>query len=121
MSGPHGEDRIALLLAQGEAQRLAAGLAIHQARGQLAPLRSAVGVIGLVARALSPSGVGGTIGAVARFVIARPALGSALLAGGWRLLRARPLALLLAAAAGAAAWWLFRPASSAAPPTARDP
>jgi hypothetical protein len=120
MSRPRNEDRIALLLAQGEAQRLAAALAIHEARGQLAPLRSAVGVVGVVTRALSPGGAGGAIGALARLLVGHPMLSSALLAGGWRLLRARPAALLVAAAAGAAAWWLLRPGSAAARP-AREP
>jgi hypothetical protein len=106
------EERIAQLKAQAHAQRLAAQLAILEAREQLAPLRSAAAVIGVAARALSPAGAGGAIGRLGRFGLGHPWLASTAIGLAWRLLRRRPLALLLAAAAGAAAWWLLRPAGS---------
>lgn len=108
--GPTAEERIAQLLARGHAQRLAAGLAIYEARQQLAPLRSAVGLLGVAARAMSPGGAAaGVIRPAARWLVAHPWLGPALATGAIRLLRRRPFALLLAAATGAAAWWLLRP------------
>jgi len=110
MSMQRHEERIAQLLANAEVQRLAAELAIYEAREQLAPLRSAAGVLGVTARALAPSvATGRVIEAAARFVVGHPWLGSALAAGAMRLLRRRPLALLLAGATAAAAWWLLRP------------
>lgn len=103
------EERIAHLQAQAQAQRLAAQLAIFEARDQLAPLKSAAGVIGMAARALSGGGsAGASIGRLARFGIGHPWLSSTAAGLAWRLLRRRPLALLAAAAAAAAAWWLLR-------------
>lgn len=108
------EERIAQLQAQAQAQRLAAQLAILQAREQLAPLKSAAGVIGMAVHALAPGGAaGGTIGTLAKFGIAHPWISSAAGTFAWRLARRRPLVMLLAAAAGAAAWWLLRPARHA--------
>ena len=67
MSRPDAEERIAQLQAQAHAQRLGAQLAILEAREQLAPVKSAVGVIGMVVRALSPSNAaGGSIGRARR-------------------------------------------------------
>lgn len=110
MSSQPVEERIAQLMARAQAQRLAAQLAIFEAREQLAPLRSAAGVLGVAARALSPKGTTGSLIATAsRFLIGHPWLASAVTAGAWRLLRRRPISLLIAVAAGAAAWWLFRP------------
>ena len=112
MSGPTADERIAQLLARGHAQRLAAGLAIYESRQQLAPLRSAVGLLGVAARVMSPGGdAAGVIGPAARLLVAHPWLGPALAASAMRLLRRRPFAFLLAAAAGAGAWWLLRPAA----------
>jgi len=110
MNGLPIEERIAQLQAQAHAQRLAAQLAIFEARDQLAPLKSAAGVIGMAVHALSPKGAaGGTIGSLARFGIGHPWLSSTVTALAWRLVRRRPIAVLIAAATGAAAWWLFRP------------
>jgi hypothetical protein len=110
MSGPAVEERIAQLQAQAQAQRLAAQLAIFEAKEQLAPLKSAAGVLGMAVHALSPGGAaGGTIGKLAKFGIGHPWVSSTLGTLAWRLVRRRPTALLIAAAAGAAAWWLFRP------------
>jgi hypothetical protein len=109
MSGPAAE-RIAQLQAQGHAQRLAAQLAILEAREQLAPLSSAAGVIGAAVHALSPSGAaGGTIGRLARFGVGHPWVSSTVGTLAWRVLRGRPIALLVAAVTAAAAWWLLRP------------
>jgi hypothetical protein len=105
------EERIAQLRARGQAQRLAAQLALLEAREQLAPLRSTLGAVRGVARIFSGrSGAGGTLGAAARFGIAHPSL--LLTVGGiaWRALRRRPVGLLLAVGLGAVAWWLLRPA-----------
>jgi len=116
------EQRIAQLQAQGQAQRLAAQLAIFEAREQLAPLRSVAGVIGLAVRALSPgAAAGGAVGRLARFGVGHPWISSTVGTVAWRLLRRRPVALLIAALAGAAAWWLWRPSgrwtrSQAEPP-----
>lgn len=109
------EERIAHLKASAQAERLAAEVAIFEARGQLAPLRSAAGVVHLAVRALSPKGgAGGPIAIGSRYLIGHPWLASAVMAGAMRLLRRRPVALLLALAAGAAAWWLFRPTAGPA-------
>ncbi len=104
-------ERIELLQAQAQAQRVSAQLAILEARDQLAPLRSAAGVIGAAVHALS---AGGAIGKMAKFGVGHPWVISSLGTVAIRLLRRRPLALLLAAAAGAAAWWLFRPTAASA-------
>ena len=112
MSRPAVEERIAQLQAQAHAQRLAAQLAILEARDQLAPLKSAAGVIGMAVRALSPGGAAaGAVGKLTRFGIGHPWLMSTTATVAWRLLRRRPVALLIAAAAGAGAWWLLRPAT----------
>jgi len=77
MSRRATEDRIAHLQAQAHAQRLATQLAIFEAREQLAPLRSAAGVLSMAVRALSPGGAaGGTIGRLARFGVGHPWLSS---------------------------------------------
>lgn len=110
MTRPSSAERIAQLQAQAQAQRLSAQLAILEARDQLAPLRSAAGVIGAVVHALSPGGAaGGAIGKLAKLGVGHPWVVSSLGTVAFRLLLRRPLAMLLAAAAGAAAWWLFRP------------
>jgi hypothetical protein len=112
MNGHSAEERIAQLQARGQAQRLAAQLAMLDAREQLAPLRTAAAVIGVAARALSPSGAaGGAAGRLLRFGIGHPWVSSAVAAGVLRVVKGRLIALLLAAAAGAAVWWLRRPAS----------
>jgi hypothetical protein len=109
MSRRATEDRIAHLQAQAHAQRLAAQLAIFEAREQLAPLRSAAGVLSMAVRALSPGGAaGGTIGRLARFGVGHPWLSSTVGTLAWRLFRRRPIALLAAVVAGAAAWWVLR-------------
>ena len=109
MNGLPVEERIAQLQAQANAQRLAAQLAILEARDQLAPLKSAAGVIGMALHALAPGGAAGRpIVKLARFGIGHPWVSSTIGALAWRLVRRRPIALLVAAAAGAAAWWLLR-------------
>lgn len=114
MSRRAAEERIAQLQAQAHAQRLAAQLALFEAREQLAPLRSAAGVVSMAVHALSAGGsAGGTIGRLARFGVGHPWLSSTLGTLAWRLVRRRPVALLTAAAASAAAWWLLRPAGRA--------
>lgn len=120
MNGLPSEERIAQLQAQASAQRLAAQLAILEARDQLAPLKSAAGVIGMAVHALAPGGAaGGAIGKLAKFGIGHPWLSSTLGSLAWRLVRRRPVALLIAAAAGAAAWWFLRP--NARPGAAQGP
>jgi hypothetical protein len=120
VSRPAVEERIAQLQAQAQAQRLAAQLAIFEARDQLAPLKSAAGVIGMAVHALSPGGTAaGAVGKLTRFGIGHPWLTSTAAGLAWRLLRGRPMALLIAAAAGGAAWWLLRPAAPTA--AAREP
>jgi hypothetical protein len=112
MSRLAAEERVAQLQAQGHAQRLAAQLAIFEAREQLAPLKSAAGVIGMAIHALAPGGAaGGTIARLAKFGIGHPWVSSTLGTLAWRLVRRRPIVLLMAAASAAAAWWLFRPTS----------
>lgn len=112
MNGRSAEERIAHLQARAQAQRLAAQLAMLEAREQLAPLRTAALVIGAAARALSPAGAaGGAAGRLMRFGIGHPWVSSAVAAGVLRVVKGRLIALLLAAAAGAAVWWLQRPAS----------
>ena len=109
MSRRATEEKIAELQARAHAQRLAAQLAILEARDELAPLRSAVGMIGAVARALAPRGaVGGVLGTLARSGVRHPWLVSTAAGIALRVLRRRPMAFLVAAAAGAAAWWLLR-------------
>jgi hypothetical protein len=109
MSRPAAEERIAQLQAQAQAQRLAAQLAIFEAKEQLAPLKSAAGVFGMAVRALSGGGTaGGTLARLAKFGIGHPWVSSTLGTLAWRLVRRRPIALLSAAAAGIAAWWLLR-------------
>ena len=111
------EERIAQLQARAHVQRLAAQLAIFEARDQLAPLKSAAGVIGMAVHALSPGGAaGGTIGKLAKFGIGHPWLSSTAATLAWRVVRRRPIVLLIAAAAGAAAWWLFRPTAQSSNP-----
>lgn len=120
MSGQGAEERIAQLQAQAHAQRLAAQLAIFEAREQLEPLKSAAGIVGMAVQALSPAGAaGGRIGRLARFGIGHPWISSTAATFAWRLLRRRPMALLIAAAAGAAAWRLLRP--TAKPATDPEP
>lgn len=120
MSHRAAEERIAQLQAQAHAQRLAAQLAILEARDQLAPLKSAAGVIGMAVHALSPGGTAaGAIGKLTRFGINHPWLASTTASLAWRLMRRRPVALLVAAAAGATAWWLLRPKAPAA--TVQEP
>ncbi len=112
MNGHSAEERIAQLQARAQAQRLAAQLALLDAREQLAPLRTAAVVIGVAARALSSSaGAGGAAGRLMRFGIGHPWVSSAVAAGVLRVVKGRLIALLLAAAAGAAVWWLRRPMS----------
>jgi len=120
MNGRTAEERIAELQARAQAQRLAAQLAILEAREQLAPLRTAAAVIGAAARALSPGGaVGGTVGRLVKFGAGHPWIIPAVSAATLSLVRRRPIAVLLAAAAGAAAWWLLRP--TARPGGAQEP
>ena len=88
MSRPAVEERIAQLQAQAHAQRLAAQLAIFEARDQLAPLKSAAGVIGMAVHALSPGGTAaGAVGKLTRFGIGHPWLTSTAAGLAWRLLR----------------------------------
>lgn len=103
-------DRIALLLAEGHAHRLATQLAIHEAREQLAPLRSVAGVVGGVARLVSRGSTAGKVaGMLTRLGAGHPWTASTLAVAAWRLLRRHPAATLAAVGAGAAAWWLLRP------------
>ena len=79
------EERIAHLMARAQAERLAAEVAIFEARGQLAPLRSAAGVLQLAVRALSPKGTAGSLIATgSRYLVGHPWLASALTAGALR-------------------------------------
>jgi hypothetical protein len=106
--GP-AEERIALLLARGHSQRLAAQLALLDAREQLAPLRTAATTLSAAAGLFSSrSSVGGALRSLAGFAIGKPQLVLPIVTLAWSLLRRRPLALTLAAAAAAAAWWLLR-------------
>jgi hypothetical protein len=111
MSDRQAEERIAQLQARALAQRLAAQLAILEAREQLAPLRSAYGVVAAAGRLLSPQpSARGVIGALARFGLGHPVLTSTLAAASLRVATRRPLAIALATVIGAAAWWhLQRP------------
>lgn len=104
------EERIAQLQARAQAQRLAAQLAILEANEQLAPLRSAVGLVSAAVHVLQPRGpVAGALAGVTKFGIGHPWLVSMVAAAALRGLRRRPYAVLLALAAGAGAWWLLRP------------
>lgn len=110
MSRPPSDERIALLQARGEAQRLSAQLAVLEARNQFTPLRAAAGVVGLAAKSLSPGQpAGNAVSALAKFGAGRPWLMSALSSLALRLLRRHPLTFGLALAGGAVAWWLLRP------------
>jgi len=121
MNGRSAEERIAHLQARAQAQRLAAQLAMLEAREQLAPLRTAAVVIGAAARALSPAGAaGGAAGRLMRFGIGHPWVSSAVAAGVLRVVKGRLIALLLATAAGAAVWWLRRPTLEE-PPAEEEP
>jgi hypothetical protein len=113
MTGRAAAERIAQLQALAQAQRLAAQLAIFEAREQLAPLKSAAGVVGAAVHAFSPGGVAGSaIGRLARFGVGHPWLSSTAAGLLWRALRRRPLAVLAAVAAAGAAWWLLRPSAA---------
>jgi hypothetical protein len=102
--------RIAQLLAEGQAHRLATQLAIHEAREQLAPLRSVAGFVGGVARLVSRGSTTGRFaGVLTRLGAGHPWTASTLALAAWRLLRRHPAATLAALGAGAAAWWLLRP------------
>jgi hypothetical protein len=120
MNGPAAEERIAQLQARAQAERLATQLAIHEAREELAPLRSAAGVIGAAARALSAGATaGGIASTLAKTGMRYPWVASIAAGAALKVLRRRPITLLIAAAAGAAAWWLLRPPArerNAAPP-----
>ncbi len=103
------EERIAQLLAQGHAHRLATQLAIHEARVQLAPLRTVAAFVGAVAGVVSrSSATSGVTHALKRFGVGHPWATSTLAMVAFRLLRGRPLATLAAAAAGAVTWWMLR-------------
>jgi hypothetical protein len=116
MSRPPAEERIALLQARGEAQRLSAQLAVLETKQQLTPLRAAAGVVGLAAKSLSPGQpAGNAVSALAKFGVGRPWLMSALSSLALQLLRRHPLIFGLALAGGAVAWWLLRP-----PPGSED-
>jgi hypothetical protein len=119
MTGPgQAEERIALLQARGQSQRLAAQLALLEAREQLAPLRSAAGTLTAAARLFSPgSSVGEALRSLVRVGLGRPQLVLPVATLAWGLLRRRPFAVAIAAAAGTLAWWLFRrPAGEGARP-----
>lgn len=119
MNDRRREDRIALLLAQGQAQRLGAQLAILEAHDQLSPLRSVATALRAVARMVGPGRTPSSVaGMVAKFSLGHPWIVSLAAPIVMRLLRRRPLALAVAAAAGVAAWWLLRP-SPAQDPTER--
>lgn len=121
MSWQDREERIALLQARAEAQRLSAQFALVESRRQLSPLRAAAGVVGLAAKALSRGRPdGNAASALARFGAARPWLTSTVASLGWRLLRRHPLSFGLALLAGAVAWWLLRPQAGSADPTGFD-
>ena len=110
MNDRQAGERIAQVQARALAQRLAAQLAILEAREQLAPLGSAYRVIAAAARVFSPDrSAGGVIAALARFGLGHPWLTSGLAATSLRVARRRPLAMVLAAGVGAAAWWLLQP------------
>lgn len=103
------EERIALLQARGHSERLAAQLALLEAREQLAPLQSAAGTVAAVARLFSPhSSIGEALRSLVRVGLGRPQLVLPLATLAWGLLRRRPFAVAIVAAAGAVAWWLFR-------------
>ncbi len=109
MSEQTPAERIAQLQARGQAQRLAAQLAILEAREQLAPLRSAYSAVGAAARLLSPGRpASNVLGAWVRFGISHPWLSSVISAAALRTARRRPLPLALAVGIGALAWWLMR-------------
>jgi hypothetical protein len=110
MTGPgQAEERIALLQARGQGQRLAAQLALLEAREQLAPLRSAAGTVAAAARLFSPgSSIGEGLRSLVRVGLGRPQLVLPVATLAWGLLRRRPFAVAIAAAAGTLAWWLFR-------------
>ena len=110
MSRRATEEKIAELQARAHAQRLAAQLAILEAREELAPLRSAARLLGAAAHALSPGGAaGGVLGTLAKSGVRHPWVVSTAAGLALRMLRRRPVAVLVAAAAGTAAWWLLRP------------
>lgn len=117
MNDHRPEDRIALLLAQGQAQRLGAQLAMLEAREQLAPLRAVATTLGaIVGIARSGPTRSSLAGMAAKLTLGHPWLVSVAASVVLRLLRRRPLALAAAAAAGIAAWWLLRPARDGVPP-----
>lgn len=121
MSWQDREERIALLQARAEAQRLSAQFALLESRRQLSPLRAAAGVMGLAAKALSPGRpAGNAASALARFGAARPWLTSTVAGLAWRLLRRHPLSFGLALLGGAVAWWLLRPQAGSAGPARPD-
>lgn len=115
MSDWRAEERIAQLEARAQAQRLAAQLAMLEAREQLAPLRSAYGFVSAAAGALSPNRpASGLLGSAARFGIGHPWLASAVAAAALRGARRQPLVVALATGVGLAAWWLLRAPSTGA-------
>lgn len=122
MSWQDREERIGLLQARAEAQRMSAQLALLESRRQLSPLRAAAGVVGLAAKALSPGRPAGNgASALARLGAARPWLTSTVASLAWRLLRRHPLSFGLALLGGAVAWWLLRPPADRADPGRSDP
>lgn len=110
MSRADAEQRIALLQARAQAQRLSAQMALLEAGEQLAPLRTAARLIGGTARVFSRASTGGSVaGWLGKAGREHPWLTSVAAAGVLRWVRRRPVALLLAAAGAGAAWWLLRP------------
>jgi len=109
MNGVDANERIALLQARAHSERLAAQLALLDAREQTASLRSAAGtVLSLVRLFSAESKLGSVLRSLARLGLGRPQLLLPAATLAWGALRRRPLALLLAIAAGATAWWLLR-------------
>lgn len=103
------EQKITELLMRGQVQRLAAQIALIEARAQLEPARSTLALIGAAARMMSSSASRAPLLSMAlQFTRAHPWLTSASVGTVFRWVKRRPLLYALAGGAGYGVWRLTR-------------
>ena len=110
MSQQAAEQKIAELLMRGQVQRLAAQIAMIEARAQLEPARSTLALIGAATKTMSSSASRAPLLSMAlQFSRAHPWLTSASVGTVLRWVKRRPLLYLLAGGVGYGVWRLTRP------------